>query len=108
LNLVFDKIKSKQRNIVETIFSIVKRKLGETLSTRTFRYQVKEIKIKLIIHNINKKVIEIICIKLRISTEPDFIRLKKNYFGISWSMYSYESYRIFKILRYLWLFMLQN
>ncbi|WP_369793110.1 hypothetical protein, partial [Methanosarcina sp. 2.H.A.1B.4] len=31
---------------------------------------IKEIKIKLIVYNINKKVVEIICIKLRISTEP--------------------------------------
>jgi len=75
LNLVFDKIKYNQRNIVETIFSVVKRKLGETLRERKFRYQVREIKIKLIVYNTNKKVIEIICIKLRISKEP---KLKKN------------------------------
>jgi hypothetical protein len=55
---------------VETIFSAVKRKLGETLRARKFRYQIKDIKIKLIVYNINKKVIEIICIKLKISTEP--------------------------------------
>jgi len=73
LNLVFDKIKYNQRNIVETIFSVVKRKLGEALRARKFHYQVKEIKIKLIVYNINKKVIEIICIKLRISTEPFLI-----------------------------------
>ena len=30
----------------------------------------KEVKIKLIVHNIDKKVIGIICFKLRISTEP--------------------------------------
>jgi hypothetical protein len=52
------------------MFSVVKRKLGETLRARKFLYQVKEIKIKLVVCNINKKVIEIICIKLRISTEP--------------------------------------
>src|SRR5271169_1932470 len=69
LNLVFDKIKYDQRDIVETIFSVVKRKLGEALRARKFHYQVKEIKIKLIVYNINKKVIEIICIKLRINTD---------------------------------------
>ncbi len=73
LNLVFDRIKYNQRNIVETIFYVVKRKLGETLRARKFRYQVKEIKIKLIIYNINKKVVEVIGIKLRISTEPRLI-----------------------------------
>ncbi len=55
MNLVFDRIKYNQRNIVETIFSVVKRKLGETLRAKKFRYQVKEIKIKLIIYNIDKK-----------------------------------------------------
>jgi hypothetical protein len=75
LTLVFDKIKYNQRNIVETIFSVVKRKLGEILGARKFRYKIKEIKIKLITCEINKKVIEIICIKLRISAE-----LKLDYF----------------------------
>ncbi len=70
LNLVFDKIKCNQRNITEKMFFVVKRKLRETLRARKFRYQVKEIKIKLIVYNINKKVIETICIKLRISTDP--------------------------------------
>jgi hypothetical protein len=69
LDLVFDKIKYNQRNIVGKIFFVVKRKLGEPLRARKFHYQVKEIKIKLITYNINKKVIGIICIKLRISTE---------------------------------------
>ncbi len=52
------------------MFSVVERKFGETLRARKFRNQVKEIKIKLIVYNIDKKVVEIICIKLRISTEP--------------------------------------
>jgi Transposase DDE domain len=70
LNLSFDKIKYSQRNIAETTFSVVKRKFGETLRARKFRNQVKEIKFKLIIYNINKNIVEIILIKLRISTEP--------------------------------------
>jgi Transposase DDE domain. len=70
LNLSFDKIKYNKRNIAETTFSVVKRKFGEVLKARKFFNQVKEIKIKLIVYNINKKVVEIICIKLRISTEP--------------------------------------
>ena len=70
LHLVFDKIKYNQRNMAETTFSVVKRKFGETLRARKFRNQVKEIKLKLIVYNIDKKVVEIICIKLRISTEP--------------------------------------
>ncbi len=34
LNLVFDKIRYNQTNIVETIFSVVKRKLGESLGAK--------------------------------------------------------------------------
>ncbi|RXA19720.1 IS5 family transposase [Methanosarcina sp. MSH10X1] len=66
----FDRIRYNRRNIVETIISVVKRKFGETLRARKVRNQVKEVKVKLIVYNINKKVIEIIWIELRISTEP--------------------------------------
>ena len=59
LNLTFDKIKYNKRNIAETTFSVVKRKFGEVLRARKFYNQVKEIKIKLIAYNINKKVKEI-------------------------------------------------
>ena len=70
LHLVFDKIKYNKRNIAETTFSVIKRKFGEVLRARKFYNQVKEIKLKLIVYNINKKVVGIICIKLRVSTEP--------------------------------------
>jgi transposase len=70
LHLTFDKIKYNKRNIAETTFSVVKRKFGEVLRARKFFNQVKEIKIKLIVYNINKKVVQIICIKIGISTEP--------------------------------------
>lgn len=56
LYMAFDKIKYNQRNIAETTFSVVKRKFGETLRARKFRNQVKEIKFKLIVYNIRKKV----------------------------------------------------
>jgi transposase len=70
LYLTFDEIRYNKRNIAETTFSVVKRKFGEVLRARKFHNQVKEIKIKLIGYNINKKVMQIICIKIRISTEP--------------------------------------
>src|SRR5690606_35613760 len=70
LHLSFDKITYNRRNIAETIISVVKRKFGETLRARKLRTQVKEVKVKLIVYNVNKKIIEIIYIKLRISTEP--------------------------------------
>jgi transposase len=73
LHLLFDKTKYNKRNIAETTFSVAKRKFGETLRARKFRNQVKEIKLKLIVYNIDKKVITIIYVKLRISTEPKFL-----------------------------------
>jgi hypothetical protein len=54
--MAFDKIKYNQRNIAETTFSVVKRKFGETLRARKFRNQVKEIKFKLVVYKISKKV----------------------------------------------------
>ncbi|WP_394325545.1 hypothetical protein [Methanosarcina barkeri] len=48
-------MKYNKRNIAETTFSVVKRKFGEVLRARKFYNQVKELKIKLIVYNINKK-----------------------------------------------------
>jgi len=63
LYLSFDKTKYNKRNVADTTFSVVKRKFGEALRARIFYNQVKEIKVKLIVYNINKKIIEMICIK---------------------------------------------
>jgi hypothetical protein len=41
-----------QRNKVETVFSVLKRKFAEALKARKYRLQVKEIKIKAILYNI--------------------------------------------------------
>jgi len=43
-----------RRNLVETVFSVLKRRFGECLKSRKYRNQVKEIKIKLILHNISR------------------------------------------------------
>ena len=50
----FDEKKYPQRNKVETIFSVLKRKFGESLKARKYRLQVKEIKIKVILYNISR------------------------------------------------------
>ena len=50
----FDEQLYHRRNLVETVFSVLKRKFGECLKARKYRNQVKEIKIKLILHNISK------------------------------------------------------
>ncbi|WP_406662564.1 transposase [Methanolobus sp. ZRKC3] len=50
----FDRRIYHKRNIVETVFSVLKRVYGEEIKARKFRNHVKEIKIKLILYNINK------------------------------------------------------
>lgn len=70
LNLTFGKIKYNKWSIAETTSSVIKREFGEVLRARKFYNHVKEIKIKLLVYNINKKVVEITYIKLRISAEP--------------------------------------
>jgi len=52
----FDEEKYHQRNKVETVFSILKRKFGEDLKARKYRLRVKEIKIKIILHKISKMI----------------------------------------------------
>ena len=46
-----------QRNKVETVFSVIKRKFGESLKARLYRLQIKEIKIKVILYNISRWMI---------------------------------------------------
>ncbi|SDK37207.1 Transposase DDE domain-containing protein, partial [Methanoculleus thermophilus] len=46
----------RERNKVETAFSVLKRRFGEELKARKYWYQVKEIKIKVILHNLTKAV----------------------------------------------------
>jgi hypothetical protein len=52
----FDEIKYPYRNKVETVFSILKRKFGESLKSRKFRLQVKAIKIKVILYTISRMI----------------------------------------------------
>jgi len=40
--------------LVETVFSVLKRKFGEALKARKYSGQIKELKIKLILYNISK------------------------------------------------------
>ncbi len=57
---IFDKIKYNQRNITETAFSLSKGSLERYFGQKKFHNQVKEIKLKLIVCNMNKKISEII------------------------------------------------
>jgi hypothetical protein len=54
ISLIFDLEKYHQRNKVETVFSILKRKFGESLKARKYWLRVKEIKIKVIVYNTSK------------------------------------------------------
>lgn len=69
----FDEEKYHQRNKVETVFSVLKRKFGEALKARQYRQQIKEIKIKVILYNISKMIVSLCAlVLLRNSTEPFF------------------------------------
>jgi len=56
LALAFDDEKYHQRNKVETVFSVLKRKFGEALKARKYRLQIKEIKIKMILYNLSRMI----------------------------------------------------
>jgi len=45
--------------LVETVFSVLKRKFGESMKARKFQSQIKELKIKLILYNISKIILPI-------------------------------------------------
>ena len=53
---MFDDEKYHQRNKVETVFSVLKRKFGEALKARKYRLQIKEIKIKVILYNLSRMI----------------------------------------------------
>jgi len=59
----FDLTLYHRRNLIETVFSVLKRKFGEALKARKYSGQIKELKIKLILYNISKIILAIlICI----------------------------------------------
>ena len=68
----FDEELYHNRNLVETMFSVLKRKYGEGIKARKYWNQVKEIKIKLIVHNLGRCAKFVYVIQMRISTEPKF------------------------------------
>ena len=64
LSRSFDQAQYHRRNLVETVFSVLKRKFGEALKARKYSGQIKELKIKLILYNISKIIHSIlICIR---------------------------------------------
>ena len=71
----FDDKKYHQRNKVETVFSVLKRKFGESLKARKYRLQVKEIKIKVILYNLSRMISTFAILILF----EEFYRAKKDY-----------------------------
>nr|WP_321498246.1 IS5 family transposase [uncultured Methanolobus sp.] len=58
------------RNLVETMFSVLKRKYGEEIRAKRYWNQLKEVKFKLLVHNLDRYVKAILIVKIRIYTEP--------------------------------------
>jgi len=52
-----DDPKYRRRQLVETTFSVLKRKFGSDLKARKFLIQMKEITSKIIVYNIHKFVL---------------------------------------------------
>lgn len=48
----FDETLYHRRNLVENVFPVLKRRFGKALKARKFRFQIKEIKMKVIVDNI--------------------------------------------------------
>jgi predicted enzyme involved in methoxymalonyl-ACP biosynthesis len=68
----FDEELYHNRNLVETMFSVLKRKYGEELRAKHYRNQPKEVKLKLLVHNLDRHVKVALILQMRISTEPFF------------------------------------
>ncbi len=56
LSQSFDLEKYHQRNKIETAFSVLKRKYGESLTARKDRLQVKENKMKVILYDLSRMI----------------------------------------------------
>jgi hypothetical protein len=73
LSKSFDQSRYHRRNLVETVFSVLKRKFGESMKARKFQSQIKELKIKLILYNISKIIYAfLICVSSEEFYRADF------------------------------------
>jgi transposase len=50
----FDRERYGQRNKVETVFSVIKRRFGDDIKSRLYRNQVKELKLKCIVYSVDR------------------------------------------------------
>jgi transposase len=65
----FDRVLYHVRNLAETMFSVIKRKYGEEIKARKHLTLLKEVKIKLLIHNLDSYVNARYIVQISISTE---------------------------------------
>ena len=70
----FDEELYHNRNLVETMFSVLKRKYGEEIRAKVYWNQAKEVKFKILVHNLDRYVKVVLIIQMRISTEPIFLQ----------------------------------
>ena len=66
----FEKVVYYIRNLAGTMFSVIKRKYSEEIKVKKYWNQVKEVKIKLLIHNLERYVKVTYIVQMSISTEP--------------------------------------
>ncbi|MFA0823134.1 MAG: IS5 family transposase [Methanomethylovorans sp.] len=72
----FDRVLYHVRNLAETMFSVIKRKYGEEIKARKYWNQLKEVKAKLLIHNLDRYVKVRYIVQMSISTKPKFAIIK--------------------------------
>ncbi len=77
----FDEEIYHQRNLVEKVFSVLKRRFGESLKARRYRSQVKEIEVKLILYNLRmvmkKSVLVVLVEEFYIAKKMRSVNVKK-------------------------------
>jgi hypothetical protein len=57
----FDRKRYGQRNKVETVFSVIKRRFGDEIKSRLYRSQVKELKLKCIVYSVDRFLKKLLC-----------------------------------------------
>ena len=66
----FNKKLYHNRNLVETMFSVLKKKYGEKIRAKKYWNQAKEVKFKILVHNLDRYAKVIFGVQIRISKEP--------------------------------------
>lgn len=69
----FEELLYHCRNLVETMFSVLKRKYGEEVKAKKYWNQAKEVKLKLLVHNLDRYVKVTYIVQMSISTEPKIL-----------------------------------